>query len=403
MRIVAVTTFFPNSADRHRAVFVENLVRVMRSRCAVSVVSPVPYAPPLLRFLPRLRAHSRIGYEEDVDGILVLHPQFLVIPKMNWLSGFSYFVGILPLLHRLVRKQRVDLLHVHCAYPDGVGGALAARVLGLPYVVTAHGSDINIYATHHSLRSQIRWALRGAIGVIAVSRDLETKVRRLLHGTTTPLNCIPCAGFDTGTFFPRPKVESRAALGLGQCTRVVVFVGELVPVKGVDLLVKAWARLQQDRAVGSKDQLVIIGDGRCRADLERCVATTGIGENVQFIGAIPQTEVSRWIAASDLLCLPSHNEGTPNVIVEALASGVPVVATRVGGVPELVREGINGLLVPPGQAGALADKLAQGLSRKWDVQTISQSVAHLTWANIAAKNCEFMDSVVGETRRVSLA
>lgn len=402
MRVVAVTTFFPNSADRQRAVFVKNLVRAMCSRCAVSVVSPVPYAPPL-RFLPRLRARSRIGDEEDVDGIRVLHPRFLVIPKVNWLSGFSYFVGVLPLLHRLVREQRPDLIHVHCAYPDGVGGALAARALGLPYVVTVHGSDINVYATHHSLRSQIRWALRGATGVIAVSRNLEGKVRCLLHGAATPVSFIPCAGFDTGMFFLRQKAELRAALGLGQHTRIVVFVGELVPVKGVDLLVEAWARLQRGRAVGSDNRLVIIGDGRCRADLERCVAAAGIGENVQFIGAVPQAEVSRWIAASNLLCLPSHNEGTPNVIVEALASGVPVVATRVGGVPELVSEGINGLLVPPGQIGALVDDLAQGLSRTWDVQTIRQSVAHLTWANIAAKNCEFMDSVVGETRRVSLA
>lgn len=402
MRIVAMTTFFPNSVDRHRAVFVENLVRAMRSRCAVSVVSPVPYTP-LLRFLPRLRAQSRIGYEEDIDGIPVLHPRFLVIPKVNWLSGFSYFVGVFPLLHRLVREQRVDLIHVHCAYPDGVGGALVARALGLPYMVTAHGSDINIYATRRSLRSQIRWALRGATGVIAVSRDLETKVRRLLHGATTPLNCIPCAGFDTSTFFPRPKVKSRAALGLGRYARVVVFVGELVPVKGVDLLVEAWAKLQQGRVVGSEDQLMIIGDGRCRAGLERYVAAAGIGENVQFIGAVPQVEVSLWIAASNLLCLPSHNEGTPNVIVEALASGVPVVATRVGGVPELVSEGVNGLLVPPGQAGALTEGLAQGLSRTWDEQTIRQSVAHLTWTNIAAKNCEFMDLVIGEARCVSLA
>lgn len=402
MRIVEVTTFFPNSADRHRAVFVENLVRAMRSRCAVSVVSPVPYAPPL-RFLPRLCAQSRIGGEEDVDGIPVLHPRFLVVPKVNWLSGFSYFVGVLPLLHRLDREQRPCLLHVHCAYPDGVGGALAARALGLPYVVTVHGSDINIYATRCGLRSQIRWALRGAIGVIAVSRDLEAKVRRLLHGAATPLSCIPCAGFNAGTFFPRPKAESRAALGLGQHARVVVFVGQLVPVKGVDLLVEAWARLHRGRAVGSEDRLVIIGDGCCRADLERRVATAGIGENVRFIGAVPQAEVSRWIATSDLLCLPSHHEGTPNVIVEAFASGVPVLATRVGGVPELVSEGVNGLLVPPGQAGALADELAQGLSRTWDVQTIRQSVAHLTWANIAAQNCEFIDSVIGEARRASLA
>lgn len=373
----------------------------MRSRCVLSVVSPVPYTP-LLGFFPRLRAQSQIGREENVDGISVLHPRFVVVPKMKWLSGFSYFFGVFALLRRLCREQRPDLIHIHCAYPDGVGGALAARALGLPYMITAHGSDINIDSKYRSLRFQIRWALQRASGVIAVSRSLEVEVRHLLSGATTPLRYLPCAGFDTLTFFPRPKTESRVALRLEQHARIVVFVGTLVPIKGVDQLVDAWAKLHRSRAVGSKeDLLVIIGDGHCRCDLERSVAMAGISKTVRFTGAIPQAEVSRWITASDLLCLPSHNEGTPNVMVEAFASGVPIVATRVGGIPELVREGINGILVPPRQADALAHALAEGLSRTWDVGAIARSVAHLTWANLAAENRDFIDSIITTARRVS--
>lgn len=402
MRILTVTTFFPNSADGQRAVFVKNLVGAMRRYLPVSVISPVPYAPPIRR-MPQWYAQSQIRRVERVDDIEVLHPRFLVVPKLDWFSGFSYFLGVFQLLREFKRESEPCLLHAHFAYPDGVGVALAARALRLPYAVTVHGSDINVYATHWTLRWQIRRALTGADGVIAVSRDLEAKVTRLTRGAVKRLRYIPCAGFDPTVFFPRSPGEYRAGLGESREARIVVFVGQLVPVKGVDVLVEAWAMLCQRRLIGDADRLVVIGDGMCRADLERRVSVAGIGARVRFAGAIAQDEVSRWLAAATLLCLPSHNEGTPNVVVEALASGIPVVATRVGGVPEIVVDGVNGLLLAPGRSDVLADSLADALSRSWDRVRIAGSVKHLTWQAIAAENYEFLQSLTKETGRASMA
>ena len=402
MRILAVTTFFPNSADRHRAVFVKNLVRAMREHGPISVISPIPYAPAFPR-IARWRALRRIERRENQDGMEVLHPRFLVLPKIWWFTGFGYFLGIFRLLRQWKLSHGPFLVHAHCAYPDGVGVALAARLLGLPYVVTAHGSDINVYASAGTLRPQIRWALAGADGLIAVSAELAAKINHLLQGAAKRSECIPCAGFDPAVFFPRPAGESRGALQIGARARVVAFVGELVPIKGVEFLVDAWATLQRRGFLGNQDLLAIIGDGKCRAELERRVEDAGIRSRVRFTGAIPQAEVSRWIAASDLLCLPSRNEGTPNVVVEALACGIPVVSTRVGGVPALVRDGVNGLLVPPGNPDALADALAAALSRSWDRNRVRESVAHLTWATIAEKNWQFLESVNREAQRASVA
>jgi glycosyltransferase involved in cell wall biosynthesis len=402
LEILMVTTFFPNSADRQRAVFVENLVRAMRHLCRVNVIAPVPFAPPV-RWVPGWYTQSRIPREESIDGIKVLHPRFVVIPKLGWLSGLGYFLGILPVLRR-ARKQNGQLvIHAHCAYPDGVGVALAARALGLPYIVTTHGSDINVYAGRRGLRAQIRWALRGAAGVIAVSRDLERKIHNLLNGGKTRVTYIPCAGYDPKLFFPRQSQEIQQRVDAAVKGRLVVFVGKLVPIKGVDILLDAWARLYHAKAVAEADQLIIIGDGKCRKNLESQAAGAGIQRHVRFLGAIPHLDVSQWLAAADALCLTSHNEGTPNVVVEALACGVAVVATRVGGIPEIVTDGVNGTLTEPGDPEGFARAIRDTLSRVWDREAIRRSVEHLQWDAIAEKNYRFLQGVMHEVTNDSLA
>jgi len=394
MEILTVTTFFPNSADKHRAVFVQNLVSAMRKLCRVSVVSPVPFVPPLLR-LPKWNALSQIARKETVDGMDVLHPRFVVIPKLEWLSGVSYFMGVLRLF-RCARKKGTGLLiHVHCAYPDGVGVALAARIVGLPYVITAHGSDINSYSTRRGLRFQIRWAISGACGVIAVSRDLRKKILRLTNARVQKIEHIPCAGYNPDLFFPQDRHVVRKRLNIAD-GRLVIFVGSLVPVKGADILIDAWSRLYRAGDVTEADQLVFIGEGKCRETLERQVADAGVQRCTRFLGALPQAQVSHWVAAADLLCLSSHNEGTPNVIVEALACGVPVVASRVGGIPEVLYDDVNGKLVKPGDAWEFAQAIRGALSQSWDREAVRRSVSHLTWTSIAEKNLRFLQSVYQE-------
>lgn len=402
MDIVTLTTFFPNSADRQRAVFVENLVRAMQRICRITVIAPVPITPPV-RWVHHWYAQSQIARKESINGIEVSHPRIIVVPKLGWLSGVGYFLGIMLVLRRARKKTRQLVVHVHCAYPDGVGVALAARALGLPYVITAHGSDINVYAGRHGLRGQIRWAMRGANGIIAVSRDLEGKIRTLLKNDAPKVEYIPCAGYDPSLFFPHESREIRNQLETAMNGRLAVFVGKLVPIKGVNILIDAWARLHHSGAVTESDQLVIVGEGKCREALEGQVSDAGLGDCIRFLGAIPHPEVSRWIAAADVLCLSSHNEGTPNVIVEALACGVPVVATRVGGVPEIVSEGVNGRLVKPGDPAEFAQVIQSVLAQVWDREAIRRSVAHLTWDIIAEKNCRFLQSVTQEVTNGSLA
>lgn len=405
MRILTITTFFPNAADPQRAVFVQNLLKAIsdaRPDIIAGVVAPIPWAPPwptnaawgALRGIP-----GRV----DMDWVRVVHPRFLVLPRVEPVTGLGYGIGLISTL--LQMRKQTDLLHIHCAYPDAVGAALAARFVGLPYIVTVHGSDINVYAQRAALRPQIAWALRRAVGIIAVSTELQERVGDLIGPLGPPVTCIPCAGFH-GTIF-HPTVDHNAnsqwlqQYGLDGTERIILFVGRLDAIKCVDVLLRAWEIMRANEAVTSIDRIVIIGDGPCRTSLnDQC---RNLGASILFTGSIPQREVALWLKRAKILCLPSRNEGTPNVVVEALACGVPVVASRVGGIPHLVCDGINGFLASPGDASALAKALTAALSRNWEPQIISNTVASLTWSALAQRNLKFIESLPLGVRHASVA
>jgi glycosyltransferase involved in cell wall biosynthesis len=174
----------------------------------------------------------------------------------------------------------------------------------------------------------------------------------------------------------------------------VLFVGNLVPIKGLDTLVAAWRILLGAGEVGPEDRLIFIGDGPLRARLQQESKTPGLDGTMRLVGPLPQSEIASWMRAASVLCLSSHQEGMPNVVVEALASGLPVVATAVGGIPDIVRPEINGYLAANGDARHLAEALARALTRKWDARQIAATVADYNWAALAARNLDVLSSVV---------
>ena len=395
LRVVVLTTFFPSPRDPFRTPFLRNLVDAMAGDCELDLVIPVPRRPPIGPW----RDAEPVPARETWAGWTLAHPRYLAVPGLHWLSGLTYHLGVWRTLRELKRRHGRFVLHAHCAYPDVVGAALAARLLGLPLVATAHGSDINQSGQQRLLRPQIRAALRSARRLIAVSAPLQRAMAELTGLPDSRIDCIPCAGYSPAVFHPRSPDERatlRDRLGVAADARLVLFVGHLVPVKALDVLMKAWALLLRDPAAPATTRLVLIGEGAERAALERLAREQGVGDRVAFLGPLPQPAVADWIAAADLLCLPSHAEGSPNVIVEALASGTPVVASRVGGIPDLVDDGVNGLLVAPGDPAALAATLAAALGRNWDAGRISSSIEHLTWSALGRRNRDVLADVATE-------
>jgi glycosyltransferase involved in cell wall biosynthesis len=300
----------------------------------------------------------------------VLHPRFDYVPKVPALTAPLYAIDVARAVASVAHGA--DVVLAAFAYPDGAAGVAIARALRVPCVVKVHGSDLNVAPRAQGPRAWLRWALPRAARIVAVSEPLAAAARAL--GADASRIDVVLDGVDARVFRPRDAVSARVALGLDPTRRYVVYIGRLERAKGTRELGEAFERLARHRA---DVDLLVVGDGSDRAPFER-LAESRPGR-VHRLGAVPMDEVASWIAAADVVTLPSWAEGTPNAILEALACARPVVATAVGGVPALVHDPSLGILVPPRDAVALARALDEALGRAWSVERFVELGGRRSW------------------------
>jgi len=289
---------------------------------------------------------------------------------------------------RVATKRRATVMHGHWVVPGGVLAAMAAA--GRPLIVSLHGSDVFVAERHRLVGRAAAAVFRRARWVTACSDDLRDRAIAL-GARTEHIETLPY-GVDTNRF--RPDAEARrqvrANLALGDAP-VIFAAGRLVSKKGFEVLIDAAGRLQA-RLPGVR--VLIAGEGDLRASLERAAAATGGA--VSLLGNQSQDEIARLAAAADAIAVPSvHDEagnvdGLPNVALEALASGTPVVATRVGGLPQVIRDGHDGRLVPERDAAALADALGELLEDRDAARAIGAAARErvmrdFSWARVAER------------------
>lgn len=295
---------------------------------------------------------------------------------MHW-QGFSLFLRCLPLVARLHKRWQFDCIDGHYIYPDGFAAVLLAKYFGLPVVLSARGTDINLLPTFRLVRKMIKWTLSRADAVVAVSDALKRELLRL-GVEEARIHVIP-NGVDVARFQPAPAGEARSKLGLPADGWVVVSVGTLVPSKGHELVIRALNRLRERH----RDlQLYILGEGAHRGYLEDLVAQLGLRDNVHLIGKRPNEELRYWFSAATVACLASAREGWPNVVTESLACGTPVVATRVGGIPEILHSDDLGVLVDQNLESLVAG-LQYALDKAWDRPAIARRTGARTWDDVA--------------------
>jgi teichuronic acid biosynthesis glycosyltransferase TuaC len=337
------------------------IVHELRSHAAVKVVAPLPYYPGLLRSKPHIRALSEIpALDEDDDGSIVHRPRRLHVPGLYAAQAALYFASVALPVRRVVGDFRPDVVLSAWAYPDGTTAVALAGWLGLPCVVRTMGSDINDWAQKSGRRFQIRWALRRADRVIAVSAALGREVEKL-GVSRGRIRVIP-TGVDPELFYPMDRSEARVELGLGEQRPLIVVPSRLSREKGVHYFLEALKRL--DPSVMS----IVVGDGDQQHALRSQAERLGITDRVLFAGFQPQERMRLYYAAADVTCLASTEEGWPNVLVESLACGCPVVASDVGGVHEIIALTGDGILVPPADPERLCTALQDALSRVWNRQ-----------------------------------
>ena len=370
IRTLLFSTLYPSSVRPGHGIFVETRLRELlkSGQVQTKVVAPVAW---FFSEHARYGGYARLAstpLREQHHGIDVLHPRYFLPPKVGMtIAPFLLAMGAVPAVKRLLEEGfDFDLIDAHYYYPDGVAAGMLARHFKKPFCVTARGSDINLLSRHLIPRKLIQWAGRRARASIGVSSALSQAMAEVGIPPAT-LMTLP-NGVDLERFHIEPQASARIELGW-PAAPTLLFVGNLVENKGLHIAIEALSLLPEFR-------LVVAGEGSQQQALEVLAQRRNLTARVQFLGRVEQDQLARCYSAADILVLPSSREGWPNVLLESMACGTPVVATRVGGIPEIVTSDDAGRLLPERTAAcvvAAVSDLWQHLPNRNAVRSTAQS------------------------------
>lgn len=387
MSIASVCRTLPTPADPSSGIFVMRRLAALAAHVDLQILQPIPYFP-IIRPLP---AWVRSGHH-NVSGQDITHSPMFYVPKFfksldsRWLRR-----SVQGQLATLKKAAQLDLIDAHFAYPDGAGCLDVARELDVPFVVTIRGVEED-YMQLPYMAKQIRETLQQADACICVSHSLG---KLTIEAGANPDNVhVIHNAINRELYAPGDKARARTALGLDEKSPLVVSVGNLLSVKRHDVLISAFAQLSNKSV-----HLAIVGGAMHEPDypreLDALCRKLGVADRVRFVGRIDENEVAIWLKAADMFALASRREGCCNAILEALATGVPVVATAVGDNPSFIKDGQNGYLVPVGDSEAMARAIDMGLTAKdWDAHRISSDLQVGDWNAIARETKKIFERCI---------
>jgi glycosyltransferase involved in cell wall biosynthesis len=363
LRVLVFSSLYPSSTRPAHGIFVETRLRELlrTGEIEARVLAPVPW---FFSTHPRYGEKARMAAtpaRETRNGLDVLHPRFPVIPKVGMtLAPLLLALASIGPMRRMIREgYDFDVIDAHYYYPDGVAAAWLARHFGKPLAITARGTDLNLIPQYALPRRMMQWAAGRAQASIGVCSALVD----VLHGwRVDPARLhVMRNGVDLHRFSPQPDAALRASTGLapGQGP-LLLSVGHLIERKGHHLVIEALAVLRQTHP---EARLVIIGEGEERGRLQTLAQSLGVADRVTLTGALAQTALPAWYSSADALVLASSREGWANVLLEAMACGTPVVATRIWGTPEVVAAPEAGELLDERSGDALARGIERLLAR----------------------------------------
>lgn len=373
MNLLFVSNLFPDRGESVRGLDNATLLHWLRETQGVEirVISP----------RPGFRAGTRSPRSEDAP----FSPAF---PRVSYVPRFGsrwndrlMRMGLEKSFRRIVRDFRPDVVLGSWLFPDGCALAPLCEQAQLPLVLVTQGSDTHQYLKDAVRRRKIIEAIGLTRTVICRSGDLAKRLSAA--GVPAEKLVVIYNGIDPAIFHTVDRDEARQRLGLPPEPAILLFVGNLLPVKNPLFLLRAHAALNERRAEGglSPARLQLIGKGPMEPMLRREASRLGTSDFVDFLGQLPPREVALHMNAADALCLSSLNEGFPNVLLEAMACGLPIVSTDVGGIREKISEPANGRLVIAGDAKGYVDAL-EGTLRSAE-RGSSAGPSDLAWESVA--------------------
>jgi len=313
---------------------------------------------------------------------------------------FSMFATIELL--RFIHHEKPDVIYAQWLVPGGFIGAIASVLTGTPLIISLHGSDVFVAERYRLLQPIVRFIFRQARHIIACSPDLAQRTIKLGF----PAEYITVIPYGVATEAYAPQSENRSStrvmLGVNETTVIVMAMGRLVYKKGFDILIRAIPYVLK---YFPETQFIIAGDGDLRTELSTLATKLHVSTAVRFIGHVPWDQTPAYLNAADILVVPSildeagNVDGLPNVLLEALASGCTIVASRIAGIPTVIQDGVNGLLVPSGDPQALAEALCQlledcTLRQKLAAMARQTAVETLSWEHIGQRVAAVLETSI---------
>lgn len=387
LRVLTFSSLYPNEANPRHGIFVEQRLRQLTAAKPLEpfVVAPVPWLPLAGIFGERYAQHRRIEREAMRHGIPVVYPRYPHVPAVGMTLAPHLMAAATTRVLAKIRRGRhaFDVIDAHYFFPDGVAAAIVAGRLGVPFTITARGSDLNLIANYAGPRKLIRWAAQRAAAVITVSAALKRTFDALDTGQARVE--VLRNGVDTQLFRPVERAAARAAVQTPN-ELTLLAVGNLRPEKGLALAIEGLALVPGAR-------LLIVGSGPERARLGELARTCNVADRVSFRGVVPQEDLASYYSAADVSLLCSTREGMPNVVLESIACGTPVVAADVGGAGEVINRREAGALLatrsPAELARCVRDVLARGLGQA----EVARCAAEFSWKQTVDRQFELLESI----------
>ena len=387
IKLLVVTTLYPNSVQPRHGIFVETRLRQLRATGMVNaeVIAPVPWFPFKSSRFGQYGKYARVPNKEVREEITIHHPRYLVVPKIGMLlTPFFLAFSIKQCISRQ-KKQGLsyDLVDAHYYFPDGVAIALLKRFLNKPFTITARGTDINLIPNYRLPKQMILWAARRASASITVSKALKECLIQL--GVDKQKIHALQNGVSLDFFKPLNRNECKAKWNVAGKT--LLSVGNLIESKGHHLVIEALKALPEY-------QLLIVGDGELKYQLENQVADSKLKDRVKFLGTLTQDELVEVYSAAELLILASSREGMPNVLLEAISCGTPVLAANVGGAAEIIDNKIIGRLLLDRSPAGIIDGVQQVVGSHLDREKIRAAANFWSWDKTVERILSLYDTLI---------
>lgn len=399
IRLLTFSTLFPSSVRPGHGIFVETRLRELIASGQVEsrVVAPVPW---FFSTDARFGDYARMAQtpaREFRNGIDVLHPRYFLPPKVGMsIAPWMLALGARSAIRMLLKEgYDFDAIDAHYYYPDGVAAAILARHFKKPLVITARGTDLNLIPQYLLPRKMIQWAASRADASIGVCAALMDVLRE--WGVPSDRLHVMRNGVDLERFRPVPPSDARAELGING-EPLLLSIGYLIERKGHHIAIDALGALLPTHP-GAR--LIVIGDGEERGNLIEQCKRLGVESRVTFTGALPNTDLFRWYSAADVMILASSREGWANVLLESMACGTPVVATRIWGTPEVVAQTVAGQLVDKREGVAFADAIRLLLAAYPDRLKVRAYAEQFSWQSTTDAQLQLFGRIAGLSRVAS--